>query len=55
MSSFALECGNEVVDNLSFLEWDEKEIVHGFLCGVAFDEGIFMHSSATRDLLLRYL
>ena len=40
MLSFALEGRNEVVDNLPFLEWDEQEVAHGFLCGVAFDEGI---------------
>ena len=40
MSSFTLECGDEVVDNLSLLIWDEEEVAHGFLCGITFDEGI---------------
>ena len=40
MSSFTLECGDEVVDNLSLLKWDEEEVAHGFLRGITFDEGI---------------
>ena len=40
VSSFTLECGNEVVNNLSFLELDEEEVAHRFLCGFTFDEGV---------------